>query len=73
MSTLLNKPYDAFADEGDEEEDVQVEVKKSKQSRLVLLVLFCELDWAEGGWQGEIWGYSRSLRASLVLLYVRGL
>jgi len=40
VSTLLNKPYDAFADEGDEEEDVQVEVKKSKQSRLVLLVLF---------------------------------
>jgi len=39
VSTLLNKPYDAFADEG-AEEDVQVEVKKSKQSRLLLLVLF---------------------------------
>ncbi|CEQ42159.1 SPOSA6832_03954 [Sporobolomyces salmonicolor] len=30
-STLLNKPYDAFADEGAEEE-TQVEVKKSKQT-----------------------------------------
>ncbi|GAA5942260.1 translation initiation factor eIF1 [Sporobolomyces koalae] len=32
LSTLLNKPYDAFADEGAEEDDVQVEVKKSKQA-----------------------------------------
>ena len=35
MSTLLNKPYDAFADEG-AEEDVQVEVKKSKTGMLEL-------------------------------------
>ncbi|GAA5974064.1 hypothetical protein JCM11641_008239 [Rhodosporidiobolus odoratus] len=31
-NTLLNKPYDAFADEGVEEEEVEVDVKKTKQA-----------------------------------------
>ncbi|GAA6035262.1 hypothetical protein JCM8097_008788 [Rhodosporidiobolus ruineniae] len=31
VSTLLNKPYDAFADEGADEQEVQ-EVKKAKQA-----------------------------------------
>ncbi|GAA5940850.1 hypothetical protein JCM10213_007982, partial [Rhodosporidiobolus nylandii] len=31
-STLLNKPYDAFADEGEQEEAVVVESKKAKQA-----------------------------------------
>jgi hypothetical protein len=32
VATLLNKPYDAFADEGAEEEEVE-EVKKPKQGQ----------------------------------------
>jgi hypothetical protein len=43
VSTLLNKPYDAFADEG-AEEDVQVEVKsKSKTGEPLSLVEYDEI------------------------------
>ncbi|GAA5890970.1 hypothetical protein JCM6882_008870 [Rhodosporidiobolus microsporus] len=34
LSTLLNKPYDAFADEGGEEEEVVQEVKKQKADHI---------------------------------------
>lgn len=54
MSTLLNKPYDAFADEGAEDE-VAVEVKAKPQSESCRLLLWAVAVSACGGRDLDVW------------------